>query len=142
LKPELTALLQRDGARSIACRVTLRGKKDKAIQVDSRFSIIKDKFGDMVGILFIGNEIASVQKLRSLYKLTAREIEIIRCIYQGVSNREIAVSLGITERTVKSHLSHIFNKLDIKNKIQLITLLEEYGLVPRKKADKKLLFLT
>ncbi len=139
LAPELTALLKQDGAQSIACHITMQGNEDKEIHVDSRFSIIKDKFNDMVGILFIGNEIASKQKLRSLYKLTAREIEIIQQIYQGSSNNEIAETLGISERTVKTHLSHIFNKLAINNKIQLITLLEEYRVIPQKKADKKLL---
>ena len=52
-------------------------------------------------------------KERVLEKLTEREREIALHVSRGHSNKEIASALNITERTVKQHMSHIFEKLDI-----------------------------
>ena len=55
--------------------------------------------------------------------LTQREKEIALAVSEGLSNREIAEKLGITERTVKAHLSHIFEKLHIQNRLQLTAMM-------------------
>lgn len=52
--------------------------------------------------------------------LTKREIEIIRHIATGARNKEIADKLFIAECTVKNHITHIFNKLDINYRSQLV----------------------
>ncbi|MGR5176817.1 LuxR C-terminal-related transcriptional regulator [Vibrio parahaemolyticus] len=52
--------------------------------------------------------------------LTAREIEILRCLQSGATNLEISDDLFITESTVKSHLYQIFRKLSVKNRLQAI----------------------
>ncbi len=54
-----------------------------------------------------------------LAALTERELEVAQHIGRGASNREIAEALDITERTVKSHLTTIFEKLDIRDRVQL-----------------------
>jgi DNA-binding NarL/FixJ family response regulator len=54
------------------------------------------------------------------YKLTKREMNIIKEITHGHSNKDIAAKLSITERTVKAHLTNIFTKLGLKNRYQLI----------------------
>ncbi len=51
--------------------------------------------------------------------LTPREAEIARAAARGLSNREIAEGLGITERTVKAHLTVIFEKLNLRDRLQL-----------------------
>lgn len=51
--------------------------------------------------------------------LTARELMVARLVAQGESNREIAERLDITERTVKSHLTAIFEKLQVRDRVQL-----------------------
>lgn len=51
--------------------------------------------------------------------LTPRETEIARAAARGLSNREIAEGLGITERTVKAHLTVIFEKLQLRDRLQL-----------------------
>ena len=51
--------------------------------------------------------------------LTAREVEIAKLITQGRSNREIAARLLITERTVTTHISHIFNRLGFITRTQI-----------------------
>ena len=52
-------------------------------------------------------------------KLTKKEIEIIKFVVEGCSNKEIARRLYISEKTVKSHLYHIFKKLKVKRRVQL-----------------------
>lgn len=51
--------------------------------------------------------------------LTRRELEIARLVNKGCSNKAVAKELDITERTVKAHLSSIFEKLDVKDRLQL-----------------------
>jgi two-component system, NarL family, nitrate/nitrite response regulator NarL len=51
--------------------------------------------------------------------LTSRELMVAEQVAHGASNREIAVALEITERTVKAHLSAIFDKLGVRDRVQL-----------------------
>jgi DNA-binding NarL/FixJ family response regulator len=55
----------------------------------------------------------------ALAALTEREREVAQHIGRGASNREIAEALDITERTVKSHLTTIFEKLELRDRVQL-----------------------
>lgn len=55
-----------------------------------------------------------------MHSLTEREREVALAVANGQSNKEIARQLGITERTVKAHLSGIFNKLDVRDRLQLV----------------------
>ncbi len=58
-----------------------------------------------------------------LSKLSAREKDVALAVASGQSNREIALGLDITERTVKAHLSAIFTKLEVRDRLQLVVLL-------------------
>lgn len=60
---------------------------------------------------------ASVQD--GVSDLTARQIDVARLVGEGASNKEIARRLGITDRTVKAHLTTIFEKLDVADRLQL-----------------------
>lgn len=51
--------------------------------------------------------------------LTAREREIVKWTIQGMTNKEIAARLGISDKTVKAHLNHVFGKLKISRRLQL-----------------------
>ncbi|MFS0755113.1 response regulator transcription factor [Noviherbaspirillum sp. 1P10PC] len=62
---------------------------------------------------------AKALSLRSLLALTPREREIATLVGRGKSNKQIANSLAITERTVKAHLSEIFRKLSIGDRLTL-----------------------
>ena len=64
-----------------------------------------------------------------LPKLTAREIEVLRCLSEGMANREIARALFVTEATVKSHLAHIFTKLGVDSRSRAVHLARETGLI-------------
>ncbi len=54
-----------------------------------------------------------------LNELTSRELMVAEQVAHGASNREIAAALNITERTVKAHLSAIFEKLGVRDRVQL-----------------------
>lgn len=70
------------------------------------------------------------QGLRSpLPRLTNREIEVLRLLAKGSTNKEIARSLFVTEATVKSHLAHIFTKIGVDTRSRAIHLARETGLI-------------
>ena len=52
--------------------------------------------------------------------LTERENEIVRWVIQGMTNKEIAEQLGISDKTVKTHLSNIFSKLKVSRRLELL----------------------
>jgi predicted ATPase/DNA-binding CsgD family transcriptional regulator len=60
--------------------------------------------------------------------LTPRERGVARLVAEGLSNREVAESLVVTERTVESHLGHIFDKLGLRSRTQLAAWAIEHGL--------------
>jgi NarL family two-component system response regulator LiaR len=62
--------------------------------------------------------------------ITRREIEILELIAQGMSNREIAGKLYVSENTVKTHCSRAFDKLGAKRRTQAVQLGKEFGLLP------------
>ncbi len=64
-----------------------------------------------------------------LPRLTEREIEVLRQLARGSTNREIARTLFVTEATVKSHLAHIFTKLDVDSRSRAIHVAQETGLI-------------
>jgi DNA-binding NarL/FixJ family response regulator len=53
-------------------------------------------------------------------KLTSREKEVVQRVRHGQTNKQIAADLGISEKTVKSHLSNVFSKLNIGRRLQLL----------------------
>lgn len=61
--------------------------------------------------------------------LTARELEIVHMVADGLRNREIATRLAITEGTVKIHLHNIYEKLGVDGRVQLAMLARSAGLV-------------
>jgi DNA-binding NarL/FixJ family response regulator len=65
--------------------------------------------------------------LAPLELLSEREREVAKLVAGGVSNAEIAARLGITLRTVKAHLSQIFQKLGVRNRINLMVVLLRAG---------------
>jgi two-component system, NarL family, response regulator LiaR len=69
------------------------------------------------------------ERLREL-SITRRELEILELIAQGMSNREIAEKLFVSENTVKTHSSRLFDKLSAKRRTQAVQIGKELGLIP------------
>ena len=77
------------------------------------------------GAPFVLNE-----KKREELSITPRELEILALIAQGHSNREIAGKLFVSENTVKTHSSRVFDKLGAKRRTQAVQLGKDFGLLP------------
>lgn len=74
---------------------------------------------------FVANE-----KKREELTITPRELEILELIAQGMSNREIAEKLFVSENTVKTHSSRVFDKLGARRRTQAVQFGKEFGLLP------------
>ena len=61
--------------------------------------------------------------------ISMRELEVLQLIRQGLSNQEIADQLSLSLNTVKTHISSLFIKLDVKRRTQAIQKAKEWGLV-------------
>jgi len=61
--------------------------------------------------------------------LSDRELEVLRAVAQGERSKEIAVQLGISERTVKAHLASIYNKLGVDSRAAAIAVAAQRGLL-------------
>jgi two-component system nitrate/nitrite response regulator NarL len=124
----------------------------EALQLGARGVVLKKRVAELLPALdavmtgqywiesqSVSNVVQVVQRLsaaspqpslsRGRFGLTAREIEIISFITQGCMNRDIANSLSITEETVKRHLTNIFNKVGMSNRLELALFAIEHGLV-------------
>jgi len=127
--------------------------------IEFRFMIVEHSFeiyGGLIAALFAGigiwlglkltkkNEILIIkevpvpatavfslneQRLKDL-GITKRELEILELIAQGMSNREIAEKLFVSENTVKTHSSRLFDKLSAKRRTQAVQIAKELGLLP------------
>ena len=69
------------------------------------------------------------KRLREL-AVTRRELEILQLIAAGMSNREIGEKLFVSENTVKTHSSRLFDKLSAKRRTQAVQIGKELGLIP------------
>jgi PAS domain S-box-containing protein len=105
-------------------------KDDEYIITNSYISRIKDKYNDLTGYLIISSEIKEIKQFQKYFKITNRELEIIEYIISGHTYKEVSNHLNITEKTVESHLTHIYNKLNANNKIELVKLAGEFNIKP------------
>ena len=64
------------------------------------------------------------QEGTSLFGLTPRQLEVLKVLMQGKSNKEIALELSLSEVTVKVHISAIFKSLNVSNRLQAIQLVQ------------------
>jgi len=108
----------------------------EALQIGARGIVLKDlttairavSSGDYwIGGKRVVNLVGALHELmqqaavpeRKTYGLTPRELEVVGCIVEGCSNRDIAKQFSISEETVKRHLSNIFDKTGVSTRLEL-----------------------
>jgi NarL family two-component system response regulator LiaR len=77
-----------------------------------------------------GKPFIADERKREDLGITRRELEILELIAQGMSNREIAEKLYVSENTVKTHSSRVFDKLGARRRTQAVQMGKEFGLLP------------
>lgn len=63
-------------------------------------------------------------------ELSARELEVLKLLAAGGSNKAIGLQIGLSENTIKTHISHIFAKLDVQSRAEAVSIAMQRGLIP------------
>ncbi|MFI7707994.1 response regulator [Nonomuraea sp. NPDC049480] len=110
-----------EGATGYLLKDTPRAELRRAVQAAARGETVLSP--SVAGVL--------THKLRAPQQqtLSRRELEVLSLISRGATNREVAVRLFITEATVKTHLLHIFAKLEVKDRAAAVAAAYETGLL-------------
>ncbi len=108
------------GARGIVLKDALAGDLTNAIRavVGGDYWIGGRRVVNLVGALHDLMQQAAVPE-RKTFGLTPREMEVVGCIVEGCSNRDIAKQFSLSEETVKRHLSNIFDKTGVSTRLEL-----------------------
>ncbi|MBI3954125.1 MAG: response regulator transcription factor [Chloroflexi bacterium] len=77
----------------------------------------------------LGNEMEALVEQALVSPLSTRELEILRNIASGLSNKQIAQRLGISEQTIKNHVTSILHKLDANDRTHAVVLALRHGLI-------------
>jgi two-component system nitrate/nitrite response regulator NarL len=108
------------GARGIVLKDALAGHLQIAIRtvISGDYWIGGKRVVNLVSALHDLMQQAAVPQ-RKTYGLTPRELEVVGSIVEGCSNRDIAKQFGLSEETVKRHLSNIFDKTGVSTRLEL-----------------------
>jgi len=108
------------GARGIVLKNALVGDLTASIRavVGGDYWIGGRRVVNLVGALHDLMQQAAVPE-RKTFGLTPREMEVVGCIVEGCSNRDIAKQFSLSEETVKRHLSNIFDKTGVSTRLEL-----------------------
>ncbi|QHN02501.1 response regulator transcription factor [Granulicella sp. WH15] len=109
------------GARGILLKDSVAGDLANALRavVGGDYWIGGERVANLLKALAELTQRAAAATERKTYGLTPRELEVVRCIVEGCSNKDIAKQFGISEETVKRHLSNIFDKTGVSTRLEL-----------------------
>ena len=109
------------GAAGVVLKATAGDQLAKAIRgvASGQHWIGRESVSDLVQALRGPTDAPPGRLPRARFGVTARELEITSAVVEGLSNREIAGRYGLSEDTVKHHLTNIFNKVGVSNRLEL-----------------------
>jgi DNA-binding NarL/FixJ family response regulator len=110
--------LQR-GARGVLLKEASTAHLFKCIRcvAEGQYWIGREEVGNLVE--YMRRAVSAAHDARERLGLTGRELEIVSAIVAGLSNREMASQFAISEQTVKHHLTRIYDKLGVSNRLEL-----------------------
>lgn len=79
--------------------------------------------------VLLGGETVEKESRSMQSELTPRELDVLRCIAQGMSNKQVAQTLSVSTTTVRSHVSSMIRKLNVENRTQLALYAREHDLI-------------
>ena len=118
------------GARGYLLKDTDRSTLFDTIRAAARGeTLLKPEI--MARVLARSGKPGTMTKSEESISLTDRELEVLQSVAHGERSKEIAVQLGISERTVKAHLASIYNKLGVDSRAAAIAIAAQMGLLAR-----------
>src|SRR5580698_5082994 len=121
----------RTGARGVFCRSESLTSLARCIQCVSEGQIWANSKELRYLLEALGEALPlRVVDTRGAALLSRREVEVVRCVAEGLSNREIAQRLGLTEHTVKNYLFRIFDKLGVSKRVEVVLYAYSLGNAP------------
>ena len=120
IEPEEAVRALRLGVRGIVMKDSAAQTLYKCIRaiMNGEYWVAHDRVNDLLHSLR-EVERASSQEAPPASRLTQRELQVISAIIDGATNRDIGKSLGLSEQTVKNHLSNIYDKLGVSSRLEL-----------------------
>jgi two-component system NarL family response regulator len=137
----ITEIKREFPAARVIVLTTFDGDEDiyRALQAGAKGYLLKDMFGeeliDAIRAVHAGKQRippAVAQRLAERLvgpSLTTRELDVLKCIVGGKSNRDIGQELSISEATVKTHINNILGKLGVADRTQAATTALQRGIV-------------
>jgi NarL family two-component system response regulator YdfI len=119
----------RAGVRALLAREASMAEIHSAIQAASSGMILLDPEIARALITHSRSTITETTPLETIEELTPREIEVLRMLAEGLGNKEIAARLGISDHTVKFHISSILAKIGASTRTEAVTLGIRMGLI-------------
>ncbi len=109
------------GARGIVLKDSVAGDLSKALRavMSGDYWIGGERVVNLVAALNDLMKKAAETPEKKTYGLTPRELEVVTCIVEGCSNKDVARQFSISEETVKRHLSNIFDKTGVSTRLEL-----------------------
>lgn len=109
------------GARGIVLKDAVAGDLSKALRavLSGDYWIGGERVANLLTALNALMKQAAAGPDKKTYGLTPRELEVVTCIVEGCSNKDVAKQFAISEETVKRHLSNIFDKTGVSTRLEL-----------------------